>query len=42
LREHFAELQIGEVAPQTKIPCDEVTDIDQFPLWTWFIPNPCR
>ena len=42
LREYFAQLQIGETTPQANTTRVGVTDKDQLPLWTWFIPNPCR
>jgi len=42
LREHFAQLQIGETTLQAKNAGVEITDNDQLPLWTWFIPNPCQ
>jgi hypothetical protein len=41
LREHFASLQIDETPPQAQADRAEVTDNDQLPLWTWFIPNSC-
>jgi len=41
LREHFASLQMDEVLPQAKADRAPITDNDQMPLWTWFIPNTC-
>jgi hypothetical protein len=37
LREHFGSVSVGEPPPQAK--SDQITDNDQMPLWTWFIPN---
>jgi hypothetical protein len=42
LREHFESLQIGEAPPQAKADRAPITDNDQMPLWTWFVPNSCR
>jgi len=42
LREHFESLQIDEAPSQAKADRAAVTDNDQMPLWTWFIPNTCR
>ena len=42
LREHFDSLQMDEAPPQEKADRPAVTDNDQMPLWTWFIPNTCR
>ena len=42
LREHFDSLQMDEAPAQAKTDCTTVTDNDQMPLWTWFVPNPLR
>ena len=42
LRKYFAQMQIGETTPRAKAAGVEITDNGQLPLWTWFIPNPCR
>jgi hypothetical protein len=39
VRECFATFPIGEAAPQTKTAPPEIADNDEFPLWTWFLPN---
>jgi len=42
MREHFESVQIDQVPSQAKADRTEVTDNDQMPLWTWFVPNACR
>lgn len=37
LREHFRSVSVGEPPPQIK--SDQITDNDQLPLWTWFVPD---
>ncbi len=40
LHEHLASLPSGETAQQSKPGRAAITDNDQWPLWTWFVPNP--
>ncbi len=40
LREAFGQLEISE-ATGRQADHTTITDNDQLPLWTWFIPNPC-
>jgi hypothetical protein len=42
LREHIGSVQVGETPPQSNADPVKITDNVQMPLWTWFIPNPCR
>lgn len=42
LRKLFAQLQFVEASPSANNARAEITDNDQWPSWTWFIPNPCR
>jgi len=37
LREHSAQMQVGEITPQANTACVDITDNDQSPLWTWFV-----
>jgi len=41
LHEHLESLQIDKTPSQAKTDRAAVTDNDQMPLWTWFIPNSC-
>jgi hypothetical protein len=41
LRERIGSVQLGETPPQSKADLVKITDNDQMPLWTWFIPNTC-
>jgi hypothetical protein len=42
LREHFGSVPAGETPPQSTADQVRISDNDQMPLWTWFIPNFCR
>jgi len=39
LREHAGARPAGEPPPQAGIDQTKLTDNDQLPLWTWFLPN---
>lgn len=39
LREQFTSLQSERLSEKKAAHCSDA-DNDQFPLWTWFLPNP--
>jgi hypothetical protein len=40
LRKRFPSVQVEEAASQSRTPDPKLEDADEWPLWTWFIPNP--
>jgi len=42
LRARLETVHKDETPSQTKAKPVAITDNDQMPLWTWFVPNSCR
>ena len=42
LRECFASLGLRETPSKMRAGRGRITDNDQLPFWTWFVPTSCR
>jgi hypothetical protein len=42
LREHFPSVPIGGSSPPATPEQVQCKDMDEFPLWMWFLPRSCH